>query len=314
MRCGSCGRFEARIGGFACGSERVIHRTRSLCQAEEIVVSASLPVPIADPRLLGDLTTLAVAACAAILKIAPAALAIRNKEDQSPVTAADEAAEAVILDGLARLLPGVPVVSEEAFVQSSPSFLPALFVLVDPLDGTREFIAGRPEFTVNIAVVADRRPVIGVVAAPQLGHIWRGVVGGRAERLTLVSDDVPKAVEATVIRTRRAPHRLVATHTRSHSEGQTDAFLDRLPLRERIAFGSSAKFCLVAEGTADVYARLSPTCEWDIAAGHAVLAAAGGTMTKPDGSTIAYGGLAQRFRVPAFVAWGDGEAADRYRQ
>jgi 3'(2'), 5'-bisphosphate nucleotidase len=269
-------------------------------------------VPLADASLLDALTMLVVQASATILRMTPAMLAVRNKGDESPVTAADEAAETVILEGLARLLPGVPVVSEEASTHGLPSALPSCFVLVDPLDGTREFIAGRPEFTVNIAVVMDGAPVAGVVAAPLLSGIWRGIVGEGAERLIFVPGDEPEAVEPKAIRSRTAPDRLVATLSRSHYEATTEAFLARLPIGERMVLGSSAKFCLVAEGQADVYPRLSPIREWDIAAGHAVLAAAGGSITSPDGAPIRYGGLAQGFRVPAFVAWGDGAAARRF--
>ena len=154
-------------------------------------------------------------ASAAILAIAPAALAARHKADQSPVTAADEASEAVILEDLARLLPGVPVVSEEAAADRPTPDSRATFVLVDPLDGTREFVAGRPEYTVNMALVRDRTPVVGLIAAPALGLLWRGIVGRGAERLRLVLDRA-KAVEPTAIRTRTAPDRLVVALSRSH--------------------------------------------------------------------------------------------------
>jgi 3'(2'), 5'-bisphosphate nucleotidase len=271
-------------------------------------VPASRPSSVAQARLLDELTTLVARAAAAILAIAPAALAVRMKADQSPVTAADEAAQAVIVDGLARLMPGVPVVAEEAALRPA---VVSPFVLVDPLDGTREFIAGRPEFTVNIALVAERTPVMGVVAAPALGRIWRGCVGTGAERLIFVPGE-PKAVDPTAIRTRSAPPQgLIAALSRSHFDARTQAFLDGLPIVERTNLGSSAKFCVIAEGGADVYPRLSPTCEWDIAAGHAVLTAAGGTVLTPGGQPISFG-QSPEFRVPAFVAWGDGEAARRY--
>jgi 3'(2'), 5'-bisphosphate nucleotidase len=275
------------------------------------IVPASRPTSVTEARLLDELTTLVARAAAAILAVAPTALAPRAKADQSPVTAADEAAQAVILEGLARLMPGVPVVAEESALR--PEVLSPLFVLVDPLDGTREFIAGRPEFTVNVALIADRMPVLGVIAGPALGRIWRGCVGSGAERLTLVAGGAPKAVEPAAIRVRPAPsHGLVAALSRSHLDTQTEAFLDRLPIVERTSLGSSAKFCLIAEGSADVYPRLAPTCEWDIAAGHAVLAAAGGAVLTPDGRPISFG-RSPEFLVPAFVAWGDGEAARRYR-
>lgn len=272
---------------------------------------ASRPTSVTEARLLDELTMLVARAAAAILAIAPAALAPRTKVDQSPVTAADEAAQALIVGGLAQLMPGMPVVAEEA--ERRPEVLGSSFVLVDPLDGTREFIAGRPEFTVNIALVVDRTPVLGVIAGPALGRIWRGCVGTGAERLVFVPGQPPKAVNPTAIRVRPAPSQgLVAALSRSHLDAQTEAFLDRLPIVERTSLGSSAKFCLIAEGNADVYPRLSPTCEWDIAAGHAVLTAAGGTVLTPGGQPISFG-QSPDFRVPAFVAWGDGDAARRYR-
>jgi 3'(2'), 5'-bisphosphate nucleotidase len=264
--------------------------------------------------LLDALTTIAARAAAAILTIGQQASEVRKKPDLSPVTAADEAAEAVILEDLARLLPGVPVVSEEAAGRDGPGSLPACFVLVDPLDGTREFIEGRPEFTVNIALVVDQEVVAGLVAAPALGRLWRGIVGRDAERLDLIfNGQCCKPMSPAPIRTRSAPLAgLVATMSRSHLDGKTEAFLSRLPIMDRIAVGSALKFCLLADGKADLYPRLAPTCEWDIAAGHAVLAAAGGTLTAPDGAAIRYGQVKQALRVPAFVAWGDAEAARRY--
>jgi len=278
-----------------------------------MVPTVSRPNPAADARLLDELTAVAVRAAAAVTALAPHELAVRTKSDHSPVTAADEAAEALILESLARLLPGVPVVSEEAAAGARPAALPSLFVLVDPLDGTREFIAGRPEFTVNIALVADASPVMGVVAAPGLRRLWRGLVGHGAERIALAAE-APAPGAPTGIRTRSAPPAgLVAAISRSHPDAATLSFLDRLPVAERTVLGSSAKFCRVAEGAADVYPRLSPISEWDIAAGHAVLAAAGGTVVGADGGPLAYGRVQQEFRVPAFVAWGDAEAARRYR-
>jgi 3'(2'), 5'-bisphosphate nucleotidase len=275
------------------------------------IVPPSRPSFGTDARLLDELTTLVARAAAAILAIAPAALAPRTKLDQSPVTAADEAAQAVIVDGLARLMPGVPVVAEEA--ARRPEVLPSSFVLVDPLDGTREFIAGRPEFTVNVALIVNRTPILGVIAGPALGRIWRGCVGTGAERLMFIPGQPPHAVDPTAIRVRRAPsHGFVAALSRSHFDAQTDALLDRLPIVERTHLGSSAKFCLIAEASADIYPRLSPTSEWDIAAGHAVLTAAGGTVLTPGGEPISFG-RPPEFRVPAFVAWGDGEAARHYR-
>ena len=262
---------------------------------------------VADRRLLDELTTIVSSAAAAILAARARSLDARTKADLSPVTAADHVAEAVILEGLGRVLPGVAVVSEEAASEAPPASLPGSFVLVDPLDGTRELLAGRDEFTVNVAVVSGGRPRLGIVAAPAQGVLWRGSDGQGAERLHL-SPGAPASAarECAAIRTRACPRAgLVAVVSRSHLERQTEAFLARLPLAGRLASGSAVKFCQIAEGAADVYPRLSTTCEWDVAAGHAVLSAAGGTVISPEGTALSYGYVARNFRIPAFVAWGD---------
>jgi 3'(2'), 5'-bisphosphate nucleotidase len=262
---------------------------------------------VAGGALLDELTTIVSSAAAAILAVCARTLEVQTKADRSPVTAADHAAEAVILEGLGRVLPGVAVVSEEAASGTPPTSLPGSFVLVDPLDGTRELVAGRDEFTVNVAVVSGGRPRLGIVAAPAQGVLWRGSEGQGAERLQL-SPGAPASAarERTAIRTRAFSRAgLVAVISRSHLDRQTEAFLARLPVAERLASGSAVKFCQVAEGAADVYPRLSTTCEWDIAAGHAVLSAAGGTVTTPEGAALSYGQVARSFRVPAFIAWGD---------
>ena len=265
-------------------------------------------------RLLEELTTLVSVAGAAILAVRARSLDARTKADLSPVTACDHAAEAVILEGLARLLPGVAVVSEEASDCALPVSLPDNFILVDPLDGTRELVAGRDEFTVNVAFVSGGRPRLGIVAAPAQGVLWRGIEGQGAERLRL-SAGAPAgaAQERTAIRTRPLPRAgLVAAVSRSHLDAETEAFLARLPVIGRLACGSAVKFCQLAEGAADVYPRLSTTCEWDVAAGHAVLTAAGGTVVTPEGAPLNYGWISRDCRVPAFVAWGDPSAPARF--
>ena len=266
-----------------------------------------------DGRLLDELTTIVSAAAAAILAARAGPLDARSKADFSPVTAADHAAEAVILEGLARVLPGMAVVSEEAAAAALPAGLPGSFVLVDPLDGTRELLAGRDEFTVNIGIVDGGRPRLGIVATPAQGIVWRGIEGRGAERLQLPAGAGAAAAQRTAIRARPCPGSgLVAAVSRSHLDSQTEALLARLPVAERFARGSAVKFCQLAEGTADIYPRLSPTCEWDVAAGHAVLVAAGGTVTAPDGIPLRYGRISEKFRVAAFVAWGDPSAPARF--
>ncbi len=260
---------------------------------------------IVDARLLDALTLLASQAAAAILAVTDPGLTRRDKPDRSPVTDADEAAEAVILQGLARLMPGVPVVSEEAAGRNAPQPPGDCFVLVDPLDGTRELLAGETEFTVNIAVVSGGVPVAGVIAAPALGLLWRGHVGHGAERLRLAPGAAPAdASEQTAIRTRSRPAREpIAVVSRFHRDALTDGYLDRWPDVRRVVCGSSVKFCRIAEAAADLYPRMSSISEWDIAAGHALVAAAGGAMTTWDGSPLTYG--RPGFRAPGFIAVGD---------
>jgi 3'(2'), 5'-bisphosphate nucleotidase len=254
----------------------------------------------ASARLLDGLTAIATRASAAILAIDRSALGERSKADGSPVTAADQAAQAVILPELVRLMPGTPIVSEEA--EKAPLRPGESYLLVDPIDGTKELLAGCNEFTVNLALVRDGLPVLGVVAAPALGVVWRGIVGHGAERLRF--DEAPVAIHS---RMRHVP--LIAAVSRSHPDPATDAFLARQPEVERVACGSALKFCRLAEGAADIYPRLAPTHEWDIAAGHALLAAAGGAVTTPSGDPLTYG--REGFRIPAFIAWGDPRAISR---
>jgi 3'(2'), 5'-bisphosphate nucleotidase len=175
--------------------------------------------------------------------------------------------------------------------------------MVDPLDGTKEFLAGRDEFTVNLAIVTGRTPIAGIIAAPKRGLLWRGIVGRGTERLRLLADgaDKPQAV-----RTRRWPAQDgVVVVSRSHLDSATEAFVTRLGPVTREPSGSAIKFCLVAEGSADVYPRLATTCEWDVAAGHALIAAAGGTVTDAQGKHLTFGHVERDFRIPAFIAWGD---------
>jgi 3'(2'), 5'-bisphosphate nucleotidase len=262
------------------------------------------------PALMDDLTALVSQAAAEIRRVAPAARR-RTKADLTPVSDADEAAEAALLEGLARLMPGVPVVSEEACARGASPTLGTRFFLVDPLDGTREFLAGLDEYTVNVALVVDGVPQLGIIAAPAQGRVWRGAIGQGGERLDLAPGAAPSAARNAVpLRARRWPARgLIAAVSRSHPDQRTAAFVAALPDAEQMVCGSSLKFCRLAEGLADVYPRLAPICEWDIAAGHALLAASGGAMTAPDGTPIPYGRSAEGFRLPGFVAWADPAAA-----
>ena len=254
--------------------------------------------------MLDELTLIASRASDAILAVHASALKPRDKPDRSPVTAADEASEEVILGALSRLLPGVPIVSEEAASRRAPPARGDRFFLVDPLDGTREFIAGDDDYTVNIALIGNGHPIAGVVAAPAMGIVWRGVVGSGAERIRLQPGAATsRATERTLIRARpRPPAGLVAMTSRSHPDPDTSAYLDRMAGVQLMSCGSSLKFCRIAEGAADLYPRLVSLSEWDVAAGHAVVSAAGGRVTTIDGQPLTYG--RPDFRLPPFVAWG----------
>jgi len=232
----------------------------------------------------------------------------RIKPDQSPVTAADEASEAIILDGLAQLIPGLVVVAEES-VGSAPADLGASVAIVDPLDGTKEFIAGRDEFTVNLAIATRGVPIAGVIAAPAQGLVWRGVAGQGAERLRMSWHD-GRVAERVAIHTRPAPDCLTVAVSRSHMDKDSEAWLGRFASTERYPCGSSVKFCHIADGKADLYPRLGPTSEWDIAAGCAILTAAGGLVTDPHGGPLRFGS-GGKFLVPGFIAWGDPSRAAR---
>ncbi|MFN0182304.1 MAG: 3'(2'),5'-bisphosphate nucleotidase CysQ [Aquabacterium sp.] len=204
-----------------------------------------------------------------------------RKADASPVTAADLAAEAVLVPVLTALIRGVPVISEESCTPDTMPTLPRRFWLVDPLDGTREFIARNGEFTVNVALVQDRVPVLGVVYAPALDVLYAAAGTAFVER----------AGRRQPMQARRPPAAgMTALVSRSHHDGASlDQALAAWPVRERIGVGSSLKLGLIAEGRADLYVRLGRTMEWDIAAGHAVLRAAGGEVTTPQGLPFLYG-------------------------
>jgi 3'(2'), 5'-bisphosphate nucleotidase len=265
-------------------------------------------------RLADVLTTLVSEAAGVILTFDPDRVDRRLKRDRSPVTAADEAAESLIMAGLALKFPGVAVISEEASGAWPAIGRDASWLLVDPLDGTREFLAGRGEFTVNIALIREGRPTLGCIAAPASGLVWRGGAAFPAERLELAPGAGIDACQSrTPIRARPFPeHGGVALVSRSHFDARSRALLGGLPVGSAIGSGSSLKFCRLAEGAGDVYPRLAPTHEWDIAAGHAILVGAGGVVLDELGQPLGYGHAAARYVVPGFVAWGDAAAAERF--
>jgi 3'(2'), 5'-bisphosphate nucleotidase len=254
-----------------------------------------------DRTLVQGLTKAVAAAALAILKIG-GARDIRTKADLTPVTAADERSQALLLEAASKLMPGVDMVAEE--MASRPVEPGDPFVLIDPLDGTKEYVVGSGEYTVNLAVVQAGRPVAGFIAVPAAGLLYRGIAGLGAERLHIRADGGLGDPES--LRTRAAPRDgLAGTVSRSHLDPATVALLDRLGVKTRLPCGSALKFCRIAEGAADLYPRLATTCEWDVAAGHALVEAAGGAVTSPRGTPLRYGDGAGDFRIPAFIAWGD---------
>ena len=257
----------------------------------------------AAAALIEPLTEIVIRAGAAILAVNRSAMRVDGKIDGSPVTEADLAADRIIAEGLAQVAPGIPSLSEERVDPNAPSHKESFF-LVDPLDGTKEFVAGRKEFTVNVALVSGGTPLLGIVSAPALGLIWRGLVGHGAERLTLGQGQ--PLIEP--VRTRPCPPRgepWTVAVSRLHGDARTEAFIAERPGAVRCELGSAVKFGRVAEGAVDIYPRLSPTSEWDVAAGHAVVTAAGGRITDSRGAPLVFGTGQSGFIVPEFIAWGD---------
>jgi 3'(2'), 5'-bisphosphate nucleotidase len=226
---------------------------------------------------------------------------VHTKQDDSPVTAADHAAEAVILERLALAAPQIPVIAEEQVAAGRVPQIGSQFFLVDPLDGTKEFVQRRGDFTVNIALVRDGVPELGVVYAPAKSRLFAGDVKERRAFRSEQSPDEERQAARTSMHVRTPPPGgLTVVASRSHRTPETDAYLSHVKVADLVSVGSSLKFCLVAAGEADFYPRLGPTMEWDTAAGHAVLSAAGGTVVNLDGSPFRYG--KQEFRNPSFIA------------
>ena len=255
--------------------------------------------------------SIALAAGPAVMAEYRRGAAARAKRDGSPLTAADERSEAIIRERLTASATAIPIVAEEATAAGQQIEIARRFVLVDPLDGTREFIAGNGEFTINVALVEGGVPIAGAVYAPALERLWFGGQTAFACRAA-VGADLPDAAAWRRLRTRAAPASLVALASRSHGDPATEAFLARLPIGERRSAGSSLKFCVIAEGEGDVYPRFAPTMEWDTAAGDAVLRAAGGVVLAAEGGPLVYGKVAAGLRNGGFVAWGDPLLAARF--
>jgi 3'(2'), 5'-bisphosphate nucleotidase len=246
-----------------------------------------------EGKLLDDLADAAREAGEAILSIVRRGFEVEAKHDTSPVTEADRAAELIILAALARAAPGVPVIAEEEVAAGRIPAHDNLFFLVDPLDGTKEFIRGGDDYTVNIGLIQRSGPRLGVVYAPATGRLHGGIVGKGAW--------VDEGGGRQPIQTRPRGSEITAVASKSHLNQATIDYLDAaVGTCGYVSVGSSLKFCIVAEGKADIYPRAAPTSEWDTAAGHAVLLAAGGLVDAPDGEPLRYGKRA--FLNRAFVA------------
>lgn len=270
--------------------------------------------PPSDEAVLDLFERLALEAGRAVMAVYATDFTSAAKADASPVTAADHAAETIILAGLRDGLPGTPCVAEEEVAAGRmPDIGAGPFILVDPLDGTREFVSRNGDFTVNIALVRERVPAIGVVYAPARGMLYSGRPGAA---FAAASDGTSLGPRRPIrVRRPRAPLSIVAS--RSHLTPETAAFIDRFPGAETVSVGSSLKFCLLASGEADLYPRFGRTMEWDTAAGDAVLRAAGGRIRRPDGRPFLYGKRGQAddvdFANPWFVA-DVGEAVEAFRR
>jgi len=258
--------------------------------------------------LTAELRRLSVEAGAAIMAHYENGTEAARKEDDSPVTAADHDAEHIILNGLHRIAPSIPVVSEE---QAAAGYIPEIghtFFLVDPLDGTREFLRKNGEFTVNIALVEAREPVAGIVYAPAKERLFYGYGPGEAYEQSvspythdlLAGSSPPRRIAVR----KSAPDGLVVAVSRTHRDHKTDEYLNLYRVKEFLVAGSSLKFGLIAAGEADLYPRHGRTMEWDTAAGHAVLVSAGGSVTQLDGAPLLYGKTERGLDNPFFVARG----------
>ena len=252
-----------------------------------------------------------LAAGAATLRHRADGLEPRAKADASPVTAADHEAEAILLAALARHAPGVPVVAEEEAAAGRTPDVGVRFFLVDPLDGTREFVRGGDDFTVNVALIENGAPRWGIVFAPARGDLYWGDVAARRARHARVTANVISASRSIGCSPCDGAPRAVASH--SHNTPETDRYLEHVGAGARVAVGSSLKFALLAAGEADLYPRAGPTMEWDTAAGDHIVTAAGGTVLDQNGEPLTYGHAERGYLNGAFVALGDRSLTGRVR-
>jgi 3'(2'), 5'-bisphosphate nucleotidase len=259
-----------------------------------------------DIAILALFERLALAAGRVVLEVFHSDIAVRHKQDSSPVTEADQASEKIILEGLRAALPSVPCVAEEECADGIvPRELGDVFLLVDPLDGTKEFVNRRTDFTVNIALVRNGVPEVGAVFAPMSRKLYLGRPG--FAEVVDVSEDF-KVIGRRRIAVREGFEPLTIVASRSHRTPETDAYILKFRTAEIVSVGSSLKFCLIAAAEADLYPRFGPTMEWDTAAGDAVLRAAGGITETTVGTPLTYGKRGRLdkldFANPAFISRG----------
>lgn len=271
--------------------------------------------PFDFPALAEKLLPSVIEAGAVQMRLYDLDIAVEQKGDSSPVTAADRESEALLLDGLWHAARGVPVVAEESVSMGECPSAGSTFFLVDPLDGTREFVNRCGEFTINIGLVVDGVPVFGLIYAPVLSELFVTLGEGRAVSTVMSVHGPATTLAASPLRElrTRAPDvdALTVLESRSHRSSNTDTFLADYAVAEVKRAGSSLKFCQIARGDADFYVRLGPTCEWDTAAGQAILEAAGGQVKTLEGERLTYGHADRGYLNPSFIAWGRHPIAPR---
>jgi 3'(2'), 5'-bisphosphate nucleotidase len=260
------------------------------------------------PSLAEKLLPAVLAAGQAQMRYYQRGVAVETKPDSSPVTVADRESEALLIDGLWEAARGVPVIAEESMSLGQAPAKSKSFFLVDPLDGTREYVNRVGEFTVNIGLVVDHVPVFGMIYAPALGDLYVTLGEGRAVEAHVPLDEQNAMLSSLPLRELRTrepnTEALTVLESRSHRTPETEAFLAGYTIGEVKRAGSSLKFCRIARGDADLYVRLGPTSEWDTAAGQAILEAAGGSVTDMSGTRLTYGKADAGYGNPHFVAWG----------